>query len=144
MDYADITNKADKLIEWAKGWDGFGGYLKLNALVNEEGDASMNVVANERVVVQYIDGSAIREYTAQFKLVTSWSAERDPINAEAERYLCGLVDWVNDQFPDNLPDWPGATITDIHTQNNAPSLDFVHEQDELAEYSINVIITYQE
>lgn len=143
-DYADITNKADKLIEWARQWEGFDGYLKMNALVNADGDASLNVIANERVIMQYIDGSAIREYTAQFKVVTPWSGENDPTNSDAERFLCGLVEWLNKQFPDNLPDWPGATITELHTQDNVPSLDFVHEQDELAEFSIILIITYQE
>lgn len=144
MDYAIIADKANRLVEWASGWDGFDQYLKLNALVSTEGDSSLNVIANDRIVTEYIDGSAIREFTAQLKVVTAWSSENVPTNAEAENYLCGLVDWINRQFPDNLPDWPGATITDIHTQNNAPSLDFVHEQDEVAEFSINVIITYQE
>lgn len=142
--YAEIKHKAEKLLEWARQWEGFNDYLKLNALVNAEGDASLNVIANDRVVTQFIDGSAIREFTAQFKLVTAWSDGYDNTNVEAQNYLSGLIDWLNDQYPENVPSWPDAAITKIETQDNAPSLDFVHEQDELAEYSVQVIITYEE
>lgn len=141
---AEIKLKADKLLDWAKQWEGFDGYLKLNALVAKEGDSSLNIVANDRVVEQYIDGSAIREFTAQFKMVCSWSDGYDNTNIEAYELFSGFIDWVNDQFPTNCPNWPDAAITGIETQENAPSLDFVNEQDDVAEYSVNVIINYQE
>lgn len=144
MDTAKIKNKAQKLLEWAKGWPNFDEYLKLNALVNKDGDASLNIVVNDRVVTEYIDGSAIRNYTFQLKMVTPWSPGFDKVNVEAERLVSGLHDWVNEQYPDNVPDWEGASIISIETENNAPSLDVVYEQDELAEWSVLAVVNYKE
>lgn len=144
MDKAKIKDKAEKLLEWAKEWPEFDGYLKLNALVNKDGDASLNIVVNDRIVTEYIDGSAIREYTFQFKVITPWSDGFDPINLQSEKLVASLHDWIDEQYPKNKPDWEGANITAINTLNNAPSLDFVREDDELAEWSIEAIITYEE
>lgn len=144
MSKSDAKNKAQKLLEWAKGWPDFDGYLKLNAIVNEDGDASLNVVVNDRIVVEFIDGTAIREYTFQLKLITPWSAGYDSVNIDAEKLVASLHDWVDEQFPNNVPEWEGADIMAIETVNNTPSLDFVREQDELAEWSVLAVITYKE
>lgn len=144
--HAEIKHKAEKLLEWAREWSGFDGYLKLNALVNKEGDASLNVVANDREIARYIDGTAIREFTVQFKLVTSWSDGFDPVNVEAQEYLSTLIDWLNEQYyVGNFPAWgDSVSINEMYTRQNTASLDFVNEQDELAEYSVQFVITYEE
>lgn len=140
---ARIKEKADRLLDWAKGWDGFDGYLKLNAIVNEEGDSSLNIIVNDKEVQRYIDGTADRQFTAQFKMILPWSDGFDLVNSAAYKTMAELLDWVDDQFPENVPDW-GCDITGITTVENAPALDFVNEQDSLAEYSFQVLIDYKE
>lgn len=144
MSRADIQGKAQKLIDWAKGWEGFNDYLKLNALVNKEGDASLNIVANDRIIIEYIDGVCKREFTVQFKMVLPWSDGYDPVNIESEETASSLLDWLDKQWPDNVPEWDNCNIYEIVTTSNAPQLDFVREQDELAEYSVQIIIRYEE
>lgn len=144
MDIANIKGKAEKLLEWAREWPDFNGYLKLNALVNKEGEASLNVVANDKIIQRFIDGTAQREFTAQFKLILPWSDGYDPTNVNSEQFASSLLDWIDEQYPDNIPDWENCKIYEITTINNAPSLDFVHEQDDLAEYSVQALIRYSE
>lgn len=143
-DRAKIKGKADALVEWLKGWEGFDDYLKLNALVTKEGDASVNIVVNDAEVEKYIDGTAIRDFTFQIKSVQPWSDGYDQTNVDAVEGLSALLDWLDDQLPDNKPNWEGADITELILLNNAPSLDYVHETDELAEYSITAKLRYKE
>lgn len=140
---ASIREKAQLLVDWAKKWDGFDGYLKLNALTNQENDASLNVIANDKIIEQFIDGVAKREFTAQFKLRLSWSDGFDEVNQQAMNYASSLMDWVDDQYPKNLPEW-GVDIYEITTIENVPTMDFVDTQDSLAEYSFQVLIRYEE
>lgn len=143
-DRAKIKGKADKVLEWAKGWSGFDGFLKLNALVNQENDASLNIVVNDKIVQRYIDGSAIRDFTVQFKMVLPWSDGFDMINIQGMEIMSDLLDWIDNQYPDNLPEWEGCNILEITALSNAPSLDAVNSQDSLAEYSVQAVIRYEE
>lgn len=144
MSRAEIKGKAEKLLEWAKKWPSFNGYLKLNALVNKDGDASLNIVANDKIIERFIDGTAKREFTAQFKMVLPWSDGYDPTNVNSETIAASLLDWIDAQYPSNIPDWENCNIYEIITQGNAPSLDLVNEQDELAEFSVQALIRYEE
>lgn len=141
---AEITGKAKAVLEWAKGWEELDGFLKLNALITQEGQATLNTVTNDSIVQKYIDGTAIRHYTVQLKVITSWSDGYDPVNVEAERLASSWLDWVNRQFPENVPEWEGADITGIEALQNAPALNRVFENDSLAEYVIQAQITYIE
>lgn len=143
-DRAKIKGKADKLLEWIKGWDGFDGYAKLNAIVIQEGDASLNIVVNDDVVEQYLDGTALRDYTFMVKMILPWSDGFDPVNVESENTAASLLDWIDGQFPHNLPDWEGADIRGITLVNNAPSLDTVDTEESIAEYSVIAKIRYVE
>lgn len=143
-DRAKIKGKADALLEWLKGWSGFDGLLKLNALVTQDGDASLNIVVNDALVQLYVDGTAIRDFTFQIKSIQPWSDGYDQTNIDAVENLSDLLDWLDDQFPENKPNWEGADIMEMILLNNAPSLDYVHETDELAEYSITAKIRYEE
>lgn len=143
-DRAKIKGKANKLLEWIKGWDGFDGYAKLNAIVAEEGDASLNIVVNDDVVEQYLDGTALRDYTFMIKMILPWSDGFDPVNVESENTAASLLDWIDGQFPQNLPAWEGADIREITLVNNAPSLDTVDTEESIAEYSVIAKIRYVE
>lgn len=144
MDRAKIKGKAAKLVEWAKSWPGFDGYLKLNALVNQENDSSLNVVVNDRIITEYIDGRSRREFTAQIKVILPWSDGYDNVNIQAQELMESLLDWIDEQYPYNLPKWENCDIYQIEPQSNAPQLNYVNEQDELAEYSVQFVIRYEE
>lgn len=141
---AKIQGKADKLLDWLKGWEGFDDYLKLNALVTKENDSSLNIIVNDELVDEFIDGTAIRDFTFQVKMVLPWSDGYDTTNAEAFDTMSSLLDWLDDQIPTNKPEWEGAEIMELILINNAPSFDYVHEGDEVAEYSVAAKIRYKE
>ena len=141
---ATIEDKAEAVLEWAKGWPDLDGYLKLNALVTEDGEASLNIVPNDAVKLRYIDGTAVREYTIQLRIVTQWSSGYDPVTVEAERLASSWLDWVGEQYPDNIPNWDGCSIIAIEPMENAPLLATIYEDDGLADYSIQAKITYEE
>lgn len=143
-DRAKIQGKAKKLLEWLKGWDGFDDYLKLNAIVSKEDDASLNIVVNDEVVQRFIDGSAIRDFSFQVKMVYPWSDGYDDTNSEAFDSMSSLLDWLDEQIPTNAPDWDGAEVMELIFINNVPSLDYVLEGDEMAEYSVTAKIRYKE
>lgn len=143
-DRAKINGKAERLLEWIKGWDGFDGYAKLNAIVTQEGDASLNIVVNDDVVEPYIDGTALRDYTFMIKMILPWSDGFDPVNVESGNTAASLLDWIDGQFPHNLPDWERADIRGITLVNNAPSLDTVDTEESIAEYSVIAKIRYVE
>lgn len=139
-----LKGKADKLVDWLKGWDGFDSYLKFNALVRTEGDASVNVVVNSTPIEKFIDGTAIYDFTFRVNMMFAWSDGFDSTNTEAFNTMSSLLDWIDEQYPDNTPDWDGAEIMDITVTDSAPSLDYVEASDEMAQYSIVAKIRYKE
>lgn len=139
-----MEGKTEALTEWAKGWPGIGGYLKLNAISSESGDASIDTVYNDAKVQEYIDGRALREFTFALVLMADWSDGFDSVNAEANRLGESWIDWVDDQFPGNLPNWPDALIQSIESIYNVPSLAAVYQDDSLAKYMFQAKITYIE
>lgn len=136
--------KAAAVLEWARKWPELDGYLKLNAITTEVGDASLNVVQTDSKTGEYIDGTAMRRWTFQLKIITAWSSGFDPTNALAESLAASWQDWVSEQYPGNVPDWPGAEITGISPQWAGPALNYVYADDGLAEYVIQAVIDYEE
>lgn len=141
---ANISGKTQAALEWAKGWPELDGYLKLNAIISEEGDASFDTSYNDVAVAKYNDGTAKRQYTFQLRIIAPWSDGFDPVNIEAERLASSWLDWLSHQYPDNVPEWEGADITGIEPAQNAPALNRVFEAESLAEYLIQAVITYNE
>lgn len=140
------TGKTAAVLEWAKGWPDLEGYLKLNAIVTEDGDASLNVVQNDAAVSRFIDGTAVREYTFQLKVITAWSDGFDAVNERAEAFAASWQDWVSAQYAlGNVPDFgEGAEVTAIEPMWNVPALNFVYQDDGLAEYVVQAVVTYEE
>lgn len=141
---ASIEGKTSAALEWAKGWPHLEGYLKLNSIITEDGDASFDTSYNDVAIQKYNDGTAKRQYTFQLRIITPWSDGFDPVNIQAERLASSWLDWVGRQFPDNIPEWDGADITAIEPAQNAPALNRVFQDESLAEYLIQAIITYIE
>lgn len=141
-----IDGKAKAVLDWAKEWPEIDGLLKLNAVLTQEGEASMNTITNDPLVSEFNDGTALREYSFQLCLVLNWSDGYDDTNGEAMSKASQWLDWVNEQYATgNLPDFgANAEITDVRFAQNAPMLNAVYEGDSLAEYLIQVIIRYIE
>lgn len=139
-----MEGKAEAAFEWARKWPELDGLLKLNAIISEDGDATIATDANDVAIERYNDGTAKRQYTFLLKVMTTWSDGHDQVNAEAERLASSWLDWVAEQYPSNVPDWPGASIWAIEPALNAPILDAVYENDGLAQYVIQAVITYIE
>lgn len=140
-----LEGKTKAALEWAKGWPELDGYLKLNALISQEGEATFNTSYNEAFLEKYIDGSAKRQYTFQLRIIAPWSDGYDPTNEEAEELATSWHDWVSEQYAlGNIPDWEGAEIISIEPIHNAPALNQVFPDEGNAEYMIQAIITYNE
>ena len=117
---ADMAGKTDAVMEWAKGWPELDGYLKLNALIAEDGEATLATSYTDSPIEEYNDGTAKRRYSFFLKVVTAWSDGYDPVNADAERLASSWLDWVNSQYPGNVPIWHGASIIGIESQCRVP------------------------
>ena len=140
-----LNGKASAVFDWLLTWPELDGYLKMNAILTEENAASFNVVPNEEMLEGYIDGTAMRRYTFQLKAVLPWSAGYDMVNHEAEALVASWHDWVSSQYAiGNVPLWEGACITGISPTQNAPGLNFVYQDDGLAEYVFEAVIDYEE
>lgn len=135
--------KKDALIAWAKTWPHLDDYLKLNAILTDEGEASLNTISKETQPEQvFIDGTDDIEYTFQLKLVLPWSDGYDPVNAEALALMEDWMDWVDEQYPSNIPEWDG-TIHSIEAVEDEPSV-MVYQEESLATYNFIVKISYTE
>lgn len=137
-----IEGKTDAALEWAKTWPYLDDFLKLNAILTEDGDAALTPVFGDAKGEPFIDGSARHEYTFGLKLMLPWSDGHDPINADAERLMERWRDWVDEQFPGNVPDW-GCEIEDIRALYDVPAVT-VYQEESLAEYNFQARITYVE
>lgn len=140
-----LKNKTPAVFDWLLTWPELDGYLKLNAILAQANQAAFNVVPNEAVVESFIDGTARRRYTFQLKAVLPWSDGYDGVNADADRLVASWHDWVAEQYQKgNLPLWEDAQITDIRPTENAPGLNFVYQDEGLAEYVFEAVIDYEE
>lgn len=137
------SGKAEAVLEWAKGWPDLDGYLKLNAITNQEGDAALNVVNNDLELQRYIDGSSVRQFTLQLRIMTAWSDGYDSVNAEAEALASSWQDWVSEQYgAGNVP--AIGNVTAIEPVWNVPSLNYINEDEGLAEYIVQAVVIYEE
>lgn len=138
------TGKTKALIEWAKGWPDLGGYLKLNAINSNSGDSALVTDFADRYIERYIDGSGTHECTFMLKMMCEWSSGFDEINAQAMELNESWMDWVEAQFPDNVPDFGDASITGIEPLYDVPALNAVYQEDQTAEYVFQAKIYYTE
>lgn len=135
--------KTNAALEWAKTWPYLDEFLKLNAILTDNDEASFQTVSSDSAGSPFIDGTAKHEYTFMLKLMLPWSDGYDPTNEEAEKLLERWADWVDEQFPDNVPDFGEAEIEDIRALYDVPAVT-VYQEDSLAEYNFQAQITYTE
>lgn len=137
-----IEGKTDAALEWAKTWPNLDGFLKLNAIDAEDGDAALTTIFTDAKGKPFIDGTARHEFTFGLKMMLPWSDGHDPINAEAERLMEQWRDWVDEQYPENIPEWD-CEIEGIEALYDVPAV-MVYSEDSLAEYNFLAKITYTE
>lgn len=133
----NAQGKAASVQEWAKGWKPLDEYLKLNALISKEGDAAIIPVYSDLVIdgVEYADGTAKRRFSFQLRIVTNWSDGFDSVNEDAMALVSGWIDWVNAQFElGNMPDFDGAIIESIESDQNMPAINVTNPEEGTAEY----------
>lgn len=136
-------SKTDKVLDWARGWPELEGYLDLNSIVSKSGDKAINTVSNERIVQQYINGEAVREYTFALAYIVDWSSGTDDINQIAMRLGESWLEWVTEQNrKKNFPDLPN--VESVVPLQNIPTLAMVYESDSIAKYQFQCKITYRE
>lgn len=140
----DMQGKTEAALEWAKTWPELDGFLKLNAILNEEMGATMVPVQNSTAdKVPFIDGTARYRRIFMFRIMLPWSDGFDQINTDAERLATQWRDWVDGQFPHNIPDWPGAEIEGIESLSDIPAIQ-IYQDESLAEYNFQAKITFVE
>lgn len=135
------AEKIASLVEWAKGWPGIGGYIKLNAVNAESGDASLSTDFTEYAVQEYICGKKLREMTFMLKVMADWSDGFDRTNQDAIGMAADWNDWV--ESTDTMPDWD-AEILSVEATYDVPALSMVYQDEGLAEYVLAAKITYIE
>lgn len=138
-----MSEKVDAALKWAKKWPQLGDLLKLNAIRNEDSDAALTTVYSDSRGEPFIDGTARHRFIFGLRMVLPWSDGHDPTNAEAERLIEGWRDWVDTQYPENVPDWPESDIESIEALYDVPAVT-VFEEEEMAEYSFQSAITFVE
>lgn len=137
-----IEGKTQAALEWAKTWPHIDGFLKLNAIDADDGDAAFTTVFTDSQGEPFIDGTARHEFTFGLKMMLPWSDGHDPVNADAELLMEQWRDWVDEQYPDNVPDWD-CEIEDIRALYDVPAV-MVYQEDSLAEYNFLAKIIYTE
>jgi hypothetical protein len=91
------------------------------------------------IKTKYIDGTAEREFVFQLRLITRWSDGNDDINLDAQEMADSWFDWVQSQ-----DEVPGFTDSHVEPAQNIPVLNAVFEDEQMAEYLFQAIITYME
>lgn len=134
--------KTDAIKAWVKSWPYLDDLIKLNAILSREDDASLNPVGTDSAGKPFIDGSAVHEYVFQLKLVLPWSDGYDDVNTEAQKLMESWMDWVDEQFPNNVPEWD-AEIEAIEAVSTEPDI-MVYQEDSVAEYNFIGKIIYSE
>lgn len=141
---ANMAGKVDAMLKWAKTYEPLNDFLKLNAILNEEDDATLVPVPNSKADEQpFIDGTARRRRIFMLRIMLPWSDGYDPTNQQAEKVATEWRDWVDEQFPDNVPDFGGAEIEGIEALTDMPTVE-IYQEESLAEYNFQAQITYIE
>lgn len=135
------TGKAAKLRDWLQSWEGFEDYTKLNAVVEEPGESAVRIIGNDEVVSQYIDGTALRDYTFELLLSADWSDGNSTANETAAEWGERLHDWLTTEA--GFPDWDVEFVR-LTPLSNTATLAAVSEDQKTALYSFQARITYRE
>lgn len=138
-----MEGKVDAAVKWAKTWPELNEFLKLNAILTDDDQASFTTVYGDAKGKPYIDGTAQHTFTFGLRMMLPWSDGYDSTNARAELLIERWRDWVDAQFPANVPDWGETEIEGIEALYDVPAVT-VYQDEAVAEYSFQAKITYTE
>ncbi len=120
----------------------------------EEEDGNNHYITEKvSTVAQYIDGSALKQYTftiASYSYVTHVAIDNDNVlvneNLENMAKIQGILDWINEQSEsDNFPDFGEECIVDsMSTLTSDPNIDGIDTSvnPPIARYSVGVKLMY--
>ena len=130
--------RLETLRDWALGYDGYEGLLKLNALVTTSGDGGISADGSESVEATYIDGSEERTAYITIRAVVPWSEGSDSFNAEAATLMEGWADWLRALPAADYPTLDGGKVTDVTPTYTLPQLEGISETQRLAVYKLEI------
>lgn len=131
------------IYEWAQGFDRYGSTLRLNSVVQTEGEASL-VTSTALKTTEYIDGTVDRIVYFTLVLVEPWSEGVDDLNEHAITLGEEWLDWVANQAPANLPDLgEGREVIELATDDDAPVLVQVMDNALQAKYQFQAHLIYR-
>lgn len=134
------ADRARGVLAWARG---HGEYARLNSTLNRAGDVSVSSGYGDKAVSTYIDGSTDRRFTFSVNVVAPWSPGNDSLNADAMAAASEWMDWVDSQYPGNVPDMgPGCVVTGIGALYDVPALSQVFPSGDTALYTFQAAIDY--
>lgn len=133
--------KAKALREWLQSWESWETFTRLNATVEEAGENSVTIVANDEVQQRFINGTALRDYTFEVRLALDWSAGNDNVNETAQALGESFHDWLTSEA--GYPAWD-VEFVELVPLSNTPTLQAVDQDQGTALYSFQARITYRE
>lgn len=134
------ADRARGVLAWARGRD---AYARLNASLGRAGDVSVSSGYGDRATSEYLDGSTDRRFTFSLNVVAPWSPGNDSLNADAMAAASDWMDWVDSQYPGNIPDMgDGCTVLAISALYDVPALAQVLPSGDLAQYTFQAAIDY--
>lgn len=134
---------SEALFQWAKGFPPIERPLRLNAPLERSGDHTL-ATGPAAVTAEYIDGRCERRVDFALVLMAPWSEGADGLNADALREGERWLDWVEAQWPDNLPELgEGREVTALTTYDGAPLLVQVMPDATTAKYQFSAHLDYR-
>lgn len=136
------ADKARGVLAWVRAAD---EYATLNAQVAKAGGLSISSGYGDATTSDYLDGSSDRRFTFSVNVIAPWSPGHDSLNADAMAAASGWMDWVNAQYPANVPDLgAGCEVTGVRALYDVPALAQVLPSGDLAQYTFQAAIYYHQ
>lgn len=130
--------RLEAIRDWACGYPGYEGLVKLNALTIADGDGGITAEGGETVTEEYIDGTEVRDVECVIRVAVPWSEGSDSLNPEAADLMEGWADWIADQWPGNPPDIEGGVVMSLKPMTTLPTIEDVDETGRVAVYSLTI------
>lgn len=131
--------RAGAITEWAKGWPWLNGYLKTNALMDTQDQATIDTSYSGEVVERYINGDKHMRGTFALAVMLPWSEGYDETNAEASDICEDWQVWVESNVPAYLD---GCQVLSMEPNVAFPAQDAVYPQEHLARYAMTIDVEY--
>lgn len=138
-----MINKHEKVLDYLRQYPESPMFFNIN--VYEDNNISVNTVANENIVKEYIDGTKEKQYDFAMVFINSFSAV--PYSNENTEYIFNaeqFMEWIDEQEQlKNYPDF-GENCFNYHISNlqNMPAI--AEQSEELTKYMFQIRITYTE